>query len=72
MVRRGRGRCRGNQPQQDEIPEIRRMIEDLTQAVQASLRSVRNPWKPKWRLRKATTKTLIFKKLLRVKRKSRT
>ncbi|KDP37776.1 hypothetical protein JCGZ_06455 [Jatropha curcas] len=38
MVGRSKGRGRGNQPQQDEKAEIRRMIEDLTRAVQASQR----------------------------------
>ena len=32
---RGRGRGRGNQPQQTELAELRRMVEDLTRAVQA-------------------------------------
>ena len=35
MVGRGRGRGRGNQPQQIELAELRRMVEDLTRAVQA-------------------------------------
>ncbi|EOY26100.1 DNA/RNA polymerases superfamily protein [Theobroma cacao] len=35
MVGRARGRGRGNQPQQAELAEMRRMIDDLTRAVQA-------------------------------------
>ena len=35
MVGRGRGQGRGNQPQQTELAELRRMVEDLTRAVQA-------------------------------------
>ncbi|KAF2310450.1 hypothetical protein GH714_010739 [Hevea brasiliensis] len=35
MVARGRGRGKGNQPQQVELAEMQRMIEDLTQAIQA-------------------------------------
>ncbi|EOY18988.1 DNA/RNA polymerases superfamily protein isoform 2 [Theobroma cacao] len=35
MVGRGRGRGRGNQPQQAELAKMRRMIDDLTRAMQA-------------------------------------
>ncbi|XP_017984076.1 PREDICTED: uncharacterized protein LOC18586628 [Theobroma cacao] len=35
MVGRGRGRGRGNQPQQAELVKMRRMIDDLTWAMQA-------------------------------------
>ncbi|GKV06964.1 hypothetical protein SLEP1_g18782 [Rubroshorea leprosula] len=44
------GRGRGNKGQQAELTEMRCMIEDLSQAVQALQRP--NPWEPIWRCRR--------------------
>ena len=40
MAGRAKGRGRGNQEQQTELIELRRMVEDLSQAVQALQRQI--------------------------------